>query len=70
MKNKQYAVLGLGVFGSTVATTLAKYDCEVIAIDKDESCVERIADEVTKAIVGDTTDIEQLKALGLSLIHI
>ena len=27
MKNKQYAVLGLGVFGSTVATTLAKYDC-------------------------------------------
>ena len=43
MKNKQYAVLGLGVFGSTVATTLAKYDCEVIAVDKDESCVERIA---------------------------
>ena len=63
MKNKQYAVLGLGVFGSTVATTLAKYDCEVIAVDKDESCVERIADEVTKAVVADTTDIEQLKAL-------
>ena len=70
MKNKQYAVLGLGVFVSTVATTLAKYDCEVIAIDKDESCVERIADEVTKAIVGDTTDIEQLKALGLEDIDV
>ncbi|MFR4947229.1 potassium channel family protein [Thomasclavelia spiroformis] len=70
MKNKQYAVLGLGVFGSTVATTLAKYDCEVIAIDKDESCVERIADEVTKAIVGDTTDIEQLKALGFEDIDV
>lgn len=70
MKNKQYAVLGLGVFGSTVATTLAQYDCEVIAIDKEESCVERIADEVTKAVVADTTDIEQLKALGIEDIDV
>ena len=65
MKNKQYAV-----FGSTVATTLSQYDCEVIAIDKDESCVERIADEVTKAVVADTTDIEQLRALGLDDIDV
>ena len=41
MKDKQYAVLGLGVFGSTIATTLSQYDCEVIAIDKDIACVER-----------------------------
>mgnify|MGYP002508381622 FL=1 len=39
MKDKQYAVLGLGVFGSTIATTLSQYDCEVIAIDKDIACV-------------------------------
>lgn len=70
MKNKQYAVLGLGVFGSTVATTLAQYDCEVIAIDKEESCVERIADEVTKAAVADTTDIEQLRSLGIEDIDV
>lgn len=70
MKNKQYAVLGLGVFGSTVATTLAQYDCEVIAIDKEESCVERIADEVTKAVVADTTDIEQLRSLGIDDIDV
>ena len=70
MKSKQYAVLGLGVFGSTVATTLAQYNCEVIAIDRDESCVERIADEVTKAVVADTTDIEQLRALGLDDIDV
>lgn len=70
MKNRQYAVLGLGVFGSTVATTLSQYDCEVIAIDKDESCVERIADEVTKAVVADTTDIEQLRALGIEDIDV
>ena len=34
MDNKQYAVLGLGIFGSTVATTLANHGCEVIVIDK------------------------------------
>ena len=58
------------MFGSTVATTLAQYNCEVIAIDIDESCVERIADEVTKAVVADTTDIEQLRALGLDDIDV
>lgn len=70
MKNKQYAVLGLGVFGSTIATTLAQYDCEVIAVDKDESCVERIADEVTKAVVADVTDLEELRALGVEDIDV
>lgn len=70
MKNKQYAVLGLGVFGSTIATTLAQYDCEVIAIDMDHSCVERIADEVTKAVVADSTDLEQLRALGIDDIDV
>ena len=40
MNSKQYAVLGLGIFGSTVATTLAEYGCEVIAVDQDESCVD------------------------------
>lgn len=68
--NRQYAVLGLGVFGSTVATTLSQFGCEVIAIDKDESCVERIADEVTKAVVGDVTDLEELQALGIGDIDV
>lgn len=65
MKDKQYVVLGLGVFGSTVATTLAEYGCEVLAIDKDITCVERIANEVTKAVVADVTDREELAELGL-----
>ena len=42
MNDKQYAVLGLGVFGSTIAKTLSQYGCEVLAIDKDRDCVERI----------------------------
>lgn len=64
-KEKQYVVLGLGIFGSTIATTLSRGGKEVLAIDKDMSCVERIADKVTKSVQADTTDIEQLKALGI-----
>lgn len=63
--NRQYAVLGLGIFGSTVAKTLSKYNCEVIAVDKDPKCVDRMADVVTQAVVCDITDVEQLRAAGI-----
>lgn len=64
-KEKQYVVLGLGIFGSTIATTLSKGGKEVLAIDRNMACVERVADKVTKAVQADATDIEQLRALGI-----
>lgn len=57
----QYAVLGLGIFGSTVAKTLSRYNCEVTAIDVNMDCVQRLADTVTSAIQGDITDIKVLR---------
>lgn len=65
MKEKQYAVLGLGVFGSTIAKTLSSYDCEVIAIDKNMDSVQRLADVVSIAVKGDITDINVLKNAGV-----
>lgn len=65
MKSKQYVVLGLGVFGSTIAKTLSSFDQEVLAIDKNPECVERVADFVTKAVIGDVTDKEFLRELGV-----
>lgn len=64
-QEKQYVVIGLGVFGSSVASTLSRGGKEVLAIDLDMSCVERMADIVTKAVQADGTDIEQLKVLGI-----
>lgn len=64
-KTRQYAILGLGIFGSSVAKTLSEYNCEVIAVDKDIKCVDRMADIVTQAIQCDITDIHQLKAAGI-----
>lgn len=65
MENKQYVVLGLGVFGSTVAKTLSQYGCEVLAIDKDPDCVQRVSEFVTKAVIGDVTDCQFLIDLGV-----
>ena len=65
-KRKTFVILGLGVFGSTIAKKLSSYNHEVIAIDKDMDCVERVSEYVTEAIKADFTDIEQLKAIGVS----
>lgn len=45
MKNKSYAVIGLGQFGMTVALTLAEANCDVLAIDDKDDNVQDIAGE-------------------------
>ena len=65
ISNRQYVVLGLGIFGSTVAKTLSSYNCEVIALDNDEKCVDRMADIVTQSMMCDITDINQLREAGV-----
>ena len=64
-QTKQYAVIGLGRFGSSVALTLARAGYEVLAIDSHEERAQQISDEVTHVAVADTTDESALKALGL-----
>ncbi|MBU0629763.1 MAG: TrkA family potassium uptake protein [Candidatus Margulisbacteria bacterium] len=66
MKKRQFAVLGLGRFGSKVARELFYKGQEVIAIDKDEVKIQNIKDEVTHAYVGDITDEGALKEAGVA----
>ena len=62
---KQFAVIGLGRFGTSVAMTLQQLGHEVLAIDADEERVQKISDQVTHVVQADTTDENALKALGL-----
>lgn len=64
--NKQYAVIGIGRFGSSVAETLHSIGCEVLAVDKDANRVQDIADWVTHVIEADTTDERALRELGIN----
>ncbi len=65
MDKKQYAVLGLGRFGSKVARELFYKKQEVVVVDKDEEIIQAIKDEVTHAYVGDITDEDALKEAGV-----
>lgn len=62
---KNFAVIGLGKFGSQVALTLEGLGQNVLAFDNEESVVERVKDYVTSAKILDSTDKEALKDSGV-----
>lgn len=62
---KQYAVIGLGRFGSSVARTLASMGYDVLGIDSDPEKVRDLAHDITHVVEADATDIETLRTLGL-----
>ena len=66
MARKEFAVFGLGEFGRSVALTLAKNGCEVMAIDSSSEKVQEIADSVTHAVKADATDMDVVRSLGLN----
>ena len=61
---KQYAVLGLGIFGTTVALELETLGCEVIVVDNNMEKVQEISEYVSYAICADIHDSEVMKSLG------
>ncbi len=67
---RQFAVIGLGRFGASVAKTLAQKNCQVIAIDKDEDKIQDISEAVTQAVCLDATDEKALKAVGIEQIDV
>jgi len=62
---KQFVVVGLGRFGSSLAETLAEKDYDVLAIDIDEERVQSMANIVTHSVEADATDEQALKTLGV-----
>ena len=62
---KQFAIIGLGRFGTSIASTLYAMGHDVLAIDKDEDQIQAISDSVTHAVQADATDENMLKAVGI-----
>ncbi len=61
----QFAVIGLGSFGSALASKLVENGCEVLALDKSEQAVEAVQDLVQTAVIGDVTVRRTLEVLPL-----
>ena len=67
---RSYAVIGLGLFGRSIALALADEGCHVVAADKDESRVREIADRVALAMVLDATDDRALRESGIKNVDV
>jgi trk system potassium uptake protein TrkA len=62
---RTFAVIGLGIFGATVARELARAGNDVIGIDVNSEAVHQISDHIAQAVVADARDEEVLRDLGV-----
>ena len=62
---KNILLIGLGRFGKHIALQLNKLGHEVMAVDSNEERVNEILPIVTNAQIGDSTNAEFLKSLGI-----
>ena len=63
---KEFAVIGLGRFGSSIIKELRELNVNVLAIDKDEAIINDYKDMVTEAVIGNTMDENVLKSVGIT----
>jgi trk system potassium uptake protein len=63
-RRKPVLVIGLGRFGSAVASSLMRMGHEVLGVDANPQPVQALADELTQTMQADTTDFDTLQALG------
>lgn len=63
---KSVLLIGLGLFGQHVAHKLSSLGHEILAVDTDENRINTVLPIVTGAQIGDSTDPEFLKSIGVS----
>ncbi len=66
MKSKQFAILGLGRFGQSIATSLLESGCQVLCCDRDIEIVNEMSKYGCHAVQADITDIHVLQEFGIN----
>jgi trk system potassium uptake protein TrkA len=62
---KKIAVIGLGSFGESLCGELMAQGAEVLAIDTNDAAVQRVAVNVSQAVIADTADEQVARELDL-----
>jgi len=70
VKERVFAVIGLGTFGFEVCSSLSKKGGKVLALDKSPELVDKVKDMVTQALLIDATDEESLKSVPLNDVDV
>jgi len=63
--NIEYGIIGLGRFGSALATALAESGKEVMVVDNTEVKVKQIRNMVSEAFIVESLDRESLESTGI-----
>ena len=63
---KNILIIGVGRFGYYAAKELNNYDTQILAIDIKENPLQKVSEYVSKTIIGDASDIEFLKSIGVN----
>lgn len=66
----QYAVIGIGRFGTSVVETLVNLGYEVLAIDPEEKNIERVSNIATHTAVVDVTNEKELEETGITNVDV
>lgn len=64
-KNRSVAVIGLGTFGTTVASEMMRFGNHVLGIDTVERNVSQVAETLSEAVIADGRDEEALREAGV-----
>lgn len=65
MAKRSFGIIGLGNFGSTIATNLEQFGDYVIGVDIDKKRVSQHIDHLSEALILDATDEEALREAGI-----
>jgi trk system potassium uptake protein len=66
--NKQeFAIIGLGRFGTAVARMLLAREHAVLGIDRSREALQPLTDELTEALILDATDEDALRSVDIAL---
>lgn len=65
-RKKQFAVLGLGRFGQSIATKLVESGCDVLCCDKDLEIVNEMSKYGCHVVQADVTDAHVLNEFGIN----
>ena len=62
---KSFLIIGMGRFGHHITINLARQGAEIMIVDTDQAKMEDLLSVVTSAKIGDCTNEEVLKTLGV-----
>ncbi|MDF2532471.1 MAG: TrkA-N domain protein [Clostridia bacterium] len=66
LKKKSVLIIGIGRFGGYLASKFVELGNEVMVVDQSEAKINDLLSKVTSAQIGDCTNVEVLRSLGVS----